>query len=502
MSPEGVRPIATITSPGFDDPNQNEASVIFVVSQDRSETIEDLYGRTVVANLENGFSGMMIALGEIAKHGFDPDRFFSNKRIVGRSASSLEIINEVLEHRAEVGILRQCALEALLVTHPELKSKIKVINQQNVPQLPCVRSTALYPAQTFSVTPRVSPAMTRLITQRLLNMPPTEAGLAWSIASDFQHVDELLKSLKVGPYAYLREWSLKRFLGRFWPWLLVPNLIFIMVLWHHWRTRKLLDKREKELQEVFTREARLAQEVENYQRLATVNQLSATLTHELGQPLSALSFYAGGLKLMVTMQKVDLPKLSKLAQGIEEESQRANTVIQTVRSYTKNAKADKSIVTLCQCIEAAWRQIPFPMRHDKNLVLNGDQDIEVFCHPLGVTLVFLNLLRNACDAMNSETGRGILIEFSHGEQQKIDVKIYSQGKGLSTEHLSQLGKPLFSTKSSGLGLGLSLCKTLVATEGGTIEFFHSNRLDYPGVLVQLTFPEPPHRLTKESQECL
>ena len=74
----------------------------------------------------------------------------------------------------------------------------------------CRHSTPLYPALTLSVTPRISASMSKAITMDLLMLPKGESGFMWSVASDFQNADNLLKDLQIGPYEYLRQTGFKR----------------------------------------------------------------------------------------------------------------------------------------------------------------------------------------------------------------------------------------------------------------------------------------------------
>lgn len=240
-----LRPLATIVHSADEDPNRNEGAAI-VVRRDRSDlkTLADLKGKRAAANSPLGFAGYLLALGEIGKITPDPQRFFSSVDFMRTARATEDIAYSVLSGKTDAGLLRLCALEDFEGAHPEMKGELRVLNRRH-DALACAHSTDLYPGFTLAVTPSVKPETARRITIALLSMPPTAEGSRWSLPTDLSGIDELYRSLKTGPYAYLSVWSLEGFLRRYCFWILALGVLLAGLALHGWRSRALMARREK-----------------------------------------------------------------------------------------------------------------------------------------------------------------------------------------------------------------------------------------------------------------
>ena len=279
----GARPVATTVQPGLEDPNHNEGSAFIVRrSDDRIKKLADLKGRSIVANLPHGFSGFQAAMGEIAALGFDPESFFGEEQFFNRSDAMLDIAEAVAGGVADVGVLRLCAYEHLEENRPELAAFLRILPPERTVEgkVACRHSTKLYPAQSISVMPTVSPAVSKALLVAVLTMAPLDNGRSWSVATDFKGVDALLESLKIGPYAYLREWTMKRFLSVFWPYLAALLAAVAALALHSRRADLLVARREKSLSEAYAREEAQQERISVLQRAGAVGQLSSLIAHE------------------------------------------------------------------------------------------------------------------------------------------------------------------------------------------------------------------------------
>ena len=168
-------------------------------------------GKVLVANYETAFHGYRTGMAELENRGFNHEKFFK-KLFCWRKASA--IINDIIAGSGDVGFVRACWLEEYELQNISVMDKLKVIGAKPGP-IKCLHSTRAYPNNTFAATYKVDPELAREMTLALLSMKPEKDGQAWSIATDFKPVDDLYRSLKVGPYQYLREWSVKRVLTEF-----------------------------------------------------------------------------------------------------------------------------------------------------------------------------------------------------------------------------------------------------------------------------------------------
>ena len=252
MRPYGVRDIGTIVSRSFPDPNQCVAGVIFV-RRDRTDlkAIEDLEGQRAISTDPRNFMTFQIGMGEIKKAGFNPDKFF--RRINFTNSVPTEVVRSVADGRADVGLLRACMLEAIEARNPHWQNLFRVIGEKKGPRadrLGCRYSTDMYPGWTFAVMPHTPPILTRHVAISLLSMRPedTPSGFAVSFATNYASVNALFRDLRIGPYAYLREWTLARMLRVSWPFLLLAAGLAAAWVLHWWRLEKLVRRRTAALE--------------------------------------------------------------------------------------------------------------------------------------------------------------------------------------------------------------------------------------------------------------
>lgn len=295
LADAGAKPLVTTLGPGAVNANQNEGSA-FLVRRDREDlqTLSDLAGKHLVANRPSGFSGYMIAMGEIALAGNDPDHFFSSRTFIGAQNASHEIARRVYYGFADVGILRLCAWEEILQKDPSAADDLRILAPKES-RSACVHSTDLYPAHTLAALPHVTPEAVTATTLAFLRMPPTERGRSWAVATDYLSIDKLFRALKTGPYRYLREPVWKRFLAEYFPFILMFLGAALLFLWQFENTKRLLEKRTLEVRRLAQKEAEQERRLLFLERNTMVSQLSSMLAHELHQPLAAIRLYARGL---------------------------------------------------------------------------------------------------------------------------------------------------------------------------------------------------------------
>ena len=208
MRSEGARDLATAVSSLAPNPNQAEGSLFVVLKQSANlQTFEDLKGKRVTITGLNAFSGYHIALGEIFKRGEDPDRFFG--AVVTSGHDMRHELTLLRQGQADVAILRTCFLEELEASGHDI-SDLRPVAVRAAPHVDaCISSTDRYPNWTLFATPRATPEQARIATTALLSMPTEKDGLHWSVASDFSSIDRLYRDLRLGPYEYLRVWTLE-----------------------------------------------------------------------------------------------------------------------------------------------------------------------------------------------------------------------------------------------------------------------------------------------------
>jgi two-component system sensor histidine kinase DctS len=216
-------------------------------------------------------------------------------------------------------------------------------------------------------------------------------------------------------------------------------------------------------------------------RLATVGEMASLLSHELNQPLAAIASYANGsLNLLQDPQAVPqtLDDVHMALRRIAEQAERAGRVINSVHDFVRRRDQAREAVqpqALLDAIlplvnlQARKLQVRVHMRVDASLPA-------VWCDRTMVEQVLLNLARNGMQAMDSPHYRdrvlALQVQLATPERQEAGVtfSVTDLGAGIAPDVAAQLFNPFFTTKPEGMGLGLSLCRTVVEQHGGQLEF--------------------------------
>jgi signal transduction histidine kinase len=215
-------------------------------------------------------------------------------------------------------------------------------------------------------------------------------------------------------------------------------------------------------------------EMARMNRFATAGELSASLAHEIRQPLAAISASGtAGLRWL----KRPVPNLDEVCEALEtvvKESGRADDVIKGVMAMFKHESTARTKVNLNQIAQQVVALADGAL-HSNNIALemNLTDDVPplVMADPIQLQQVILNLLMNAVEAM-SNTGHETRIlrlrtEVDHSARMAL-VRVTDSGPRVDPRIVERMFQPFFTTKSSGMGMGLSICKTIIEAHGGQL----------------------------------
>jgi two-component system sensor histidine kinase DctS len=219
-------------------------------------------------------------------------------------------------------------------------------------------------------------------------------------------------------------------------------------------------------------------------RLATVGEMASLLSHELNQPLAAISSYAAGSINM--LQDSDAPEhLAQITQALRQiaaQSQRAGRVIKSVHDFVRRREQVREMIAPGALIDAVMPLISLQSRKlSVRIQTTLEPDLPaIWCDRTMVEQVLLNLTRNAMQAMDQqllgqrrmalEVRRAVSGERPSELQAWIEFSVTDSGPGIADPVAEKLFTPFFTTKPEGMGLGLSLCRTVVEQHGGSLTF--------------------------------
>ncbi|RJG41415.1 PAS domain S-box protein [Mesorhizobium sp. DCY119] len=253
--------------------------------------------------------------------------------------------------------------------------------------------------------------------------------------------------------------------------------------WQHWTDRVILDadggvveiqgvgRDLTELRQAESEAVRHRQELAHLTRVSVVGALSGALAHELNQPLTAILSNAQAAVRLISRDPVDAVEIGQILQDIVDDDKRAGHVIQHLRSLLKKDSAirtriqvnDLITVSLAIChSDLILKGVPVSQRLAADLP-------EIDADPVQIQQVLLNLIMNACEAMNGKPAKDrLLLIKSERRDALLRISVVDSGDGIPAEAIKELYQPFFTTKSLGLGLGLPICKWIIEAHGGRL----------------------------------
>ena len=234
----------------------------------------------------------------------------------------------------------------------------------------------------------------------------------------------------------------------------------------------ILDATEQE--EIKRKERQHREQLTHVARLSTLGEMAAGIAHEINQPLTAITTYAQACLRFIESGDIDSEDLQSALRKVGEQGQRAGQVIQKLRALVKQGAAPRELVDCNQLIRDTMTLGDADAR-DHGVAVHLDLTAglpPVYVDTVQIQQVLLNLIRNSIDAMgNTEhKAEGIRITSAQSDPNVVEISVVDRGSGVSEEAESELFNPFFTTKESGMGMGLSISRSLVAAHGGKLRF--------------------------------
>lgn len=216
--------------------------------------------------------------------------------------------------------------------------------------------------------------------------------------------------------------------------------------------------------------------LQSISRLVTIGEMASLLSHELNQPLAAISSYAhGSLNLVQDEEYPAISMLKDAIQAIASNADRAGKVIRSVHDFVRRREKSHELVTIESLAQSVMPLINLQARKTRSNVewIIDNPLIHVKADRIMIEQVLLNLARNGIQAMENLSAndiRSLSIRMVPVEDDRIKFSFTDTGIGISPEVASHLYTPFFTTRTEGMGMGLSLCRTVIEQHGGSLEF--------------------------------
>ena len=230
-------------------------------------------------------------------------------------------------------------------------------------------------------------------------------------------------------------------------------------------------------------------ELAHVTRVTTLGELVASIAHEVNQPLAAIVANGEASLRWLGRQSPQLDEARHALERIISEGIRASEVIKRLRTLSTKSEAQMLPLDINEVINEI---IPLVHRQalDHNVSLQfdaGSQLPTVIGDRVQLQQVVINLVMNAIEAMTSITGRPCvaLIRTSLNEDGQVVVSVQDSGSGIGPEHANRLFNPFFTTKAHGMGMGLSICRSIIQRHEGRIWMSENAG---PGVTMEFALP--------------
>ncbi|WP_170149825.1 sensor histidine kinase [Rhodoplanes roseus] len=215
----------------------------------------------------------------------------------------------------------------------------------------------------------------------------------------------------------------------------------------------------------------LQAELLHLSRLSDMGQMAAALAHELNQPLTAVAVYIGGCQRIVGGDEIDATrrqKLEEMMRMISEQALRAGEIIRQLREFVRKGEIERHVVSAAAVMREACTLAIAAARHDGVAVrFDVDAPGDILANKVQIQQVVFNLVRNAVEAMEECPRKELEIRLT-GTSERLEFSVADTGSGLAPEITDRLFMPFASTKSQGMGIGLSVCRNIIEAHHGRI----------------------------------
>jgi C4-dicarboxylate-specific signal transduction histidine kinase len=238
------------------------------------------------------------------------------------------------------------------------------------------------------------------------------------------------------------------------------------------------------------------------QRLRTIEGMASQLAHEINQPLAAIANFANGLAMRLRNGEVDRGAMIAAAAQIREQAMRAGEVIRRLRGFVRKEAARREYVDVNHLLQEAARLVETEAQH-KGIAIRFRLDAEVppiQVDHVQIEQVVVNLLRNGIDSIvEADDEAGELLVVTELLDQTIRVAIRDTGTGLPAGAEEELFEPYFTTKPDGLGMGLSISRSIIEAHGGSL-WAEPNRVRGMTFLFLLPVPDASRTVHPEQSQ--
>ncbi len=512
---DALRAIATLWPNEASAPQNAFSTTVIVNAKNRNAyTFADIIkNKNPVIALNATSQSLLVFKDELRQMGFDY-RLINDRLRFSPTTRIEDVIDTVAKDPEAIGVIPSCSLEDY--SYPKGISPLenfRVLNRQSTDSLRCLHSGSEYPMFVIAYNPAIGAEDLWEFSNLLysLNMP---SGARWSVYDDFRSIFDMLYRLRIGPYDTTISSNVERFYLENRGTVIVVLFIAVAIMLYNLIISLEVKKRTRALKLSIKERERIARQQEEtndyitrLERTGIVGQMSSMIAHELKQPLAAVSNYTHGLLRRLQKGQIDSDKLIEILDEIDSNTQRAVEIVEHVQSYAKQHSINREVADLRTIIGSTVATFEKSRRTKIPVKVRGIRSALAEVDPWEVELALVNLLKNSADAF-AEIPKDEITEDSEIVIHLADadanwlITVSDTAKLVTQETTDKFFKSMKTTKTYGLGLGLSIVSSLAERHGGRV---WAQPNDPKGVVVFMELPKaapgkkPNYKLVHKSE---
>lgn len=470
----GLSWLATLKSRRHQGRGPVIGSALVVNANSSAQNLEALKGQRLGAVDPLAFGGFQIYWGEMVNRGYQPKRFFSDIRFSNFPVDQL--LHWLDNDEIDAVVLPACLLEAMAEEGKIERNHYRILEQQQHADYGCQVSTQLYPNWSFSKLRKTTDTVAEKVAHALLTQPENSqasidsGSLGWAAPVSSLDIHQLFQRLNIHPWQEPWWQVALQWLKLNWLWGALFFTLALLGFLHHLWVQILVNRRACEIEAINEELHHQQQELEHAQRVAILGELSSDLAHELKQPLAAINSYAEGGAVRID-KKSDEHDLISLLGRISTQAQRGAKIIERIRVFAKKGEINRQTTNLNTLIIETINLLDYEFkRYNVRPTLELPRvAIIAAVDPVEIQQLVVNLVRNSLDALQETGTPKLIITLAYSTEEDITLIVEDNGQGLGEHDPESLFKPFHSTKTNGLGLGMSICRRIVEAHEGSIQ---------------------------------
>jgi two-component system sensor histidine kinase TtrS len=439
-------------------------------------------------------AGWKSALGAAAARGYNPKEFFRRPQSFHDNES---MVRALLEGRIDAAVLQGCHFERL---PEEMRSRLKPVEPRHYPQTKCLSTSELYPAWSLLSAPGTPPELNRRVTEALKNRTLSPSLGDWADPVSLRDVYELLLRIDDDLIHEFRPESWTELLWKARTPALLLLLALALIFVHDRLVVREVAKQTALVKKGLREKREAEQRIEAWERASVVSTMSSMVAHELKQPLSVIENYTQSLlsRSKSGAGAVTPETLAFVLGKIDGSARKAISIIEHVQGYSKNLPLAKKPVNLTKLLEKLlsefrgnYPNVRTNEKLDPDVVIEGDE--------FELSICILNVLKNAAQAMKEQKDAAVHVTLSRGaaDTAPAELVITDNGPGLTDEDIKRLQNPLQTSKRTGLGLGLSIVRSIAERHRGSVRI---SRAEPRGLTITIRLGKELKEKKKEGPE--